>query len=810
MVPQGSVHVRDDVFSILYGNLAQLPPESYVLICGDYNAHTNILPDYDIENFHGSEGDLMELLPHDVHILNDDIYKSYTTGRLARFSRDCRPPNFQGLQLIDFCKDTGLLIMNGRLGVDKRIGGYTRMGVGESGVVDYVIGSPEMFDMILDFEVGKKVTESDHMPLTFSLMCDIDNAEQSRTCINWDSQLKYQWTQNELPNIKLALCDEIAICHRNKIKDALADRKCTNSIAFAFNSYIEQACKRTCPVKTTHGTRKARGPRWYDRECRNKRSQAIKAGERAATNEELTNLKEKCNEYRACKQRKKRAFKNSCINEIETAFLTNRCDMWRTLSHICNFRRPTNQPEAREFYQHFSKMSNAPDEPFFNKEYEATIKSFLDKYEHSEMLLSGDNTMEMDILNSNFTVQETEAAIDYLKNNKSPGCDNIPAEIIKYCKEMLSDDLTTVFNYIIESRNFPEIWAEGLRSTIFKADQRSVVKNYGGITILSIFAKIFEILVHNRLVFLNEAFCKIDEFNGGFLRGSRTADNMFILNGLIQRQMAMGKPLYVCYVDFSMAFDLVNRHILFYKLIRQGWCGRVDTLRNFYTKTYFRVKVNGLISPPIPNHIGVNQGGNVSGLLFRKYLADLDEYLCKEVGVCLGDTIIAHLLWADDLILVTDSIKGLQKQLDGLFNFCSDNMMIVNETKTKVMVCGSARRDIVVKFNDKVLDVVDQYKYLGNLMKSVKRVNEDVFGANYQYLCNKARQAVFAMFKRLKNIGTLPVKIMIYLFQSLIKPVLVYGSDVWGVNINATKSRIKYFCGIPARYWELKQIHAIS
>ena len=55
-------------------------------------------------------------------------------------------------------------------------------------------------------------------------------------------------------------------------------------------------------------------------------------------------------------------------------------------------------------------------------------------------------------------------------------------------------------------------------------------------------------------------------------------------------------------------------------------------------------------------------------------------------------------------------------------------MMIVNETKTNVIVCGSASRGIVVKFNDKVLDVVDQYKYLGNLMNSVKRGNQDVFG----------------------------------------------------------------------------------
>ena len=120
-------------------------------------------------------------------------------------------------------------------------------------------------------------------------------------------------------------------------------------------------------------------------------------------------------------------------------------------------------------------------------------------------------------------------------------------------------------------------------------------------------------------------------------------------------------------------------------------------------------------------------------------------------------------------------------------------MMIVNETKTKVMVCGSASRAIIVKVDDKVLDVVDQYKYLGNLMKSVKRVKENVFGANYQYLCNKARQAVFATFKQLKHIGALPVKIMIYIFQSLIKPVLVYESDVWGVNIKATKSVDKVF-----------------
>ena len=265
----------------------------------------------------------------------------------------------------------------------------------------------------------------------------------------------------------------------------------------------------------------------------------------------------------------------------------------------------------------------------------------------------------------------------------------------------MSEDLTRTFNYILELQDFPESWAEGLRSALYKSGQRQCTGNYRGITVLSIFAKIFEMCVHNRLTFVNEAFGKIDESNGGFIKGSRTSDNMFILNGLIQKQLSMGKSLYVCFIDFSKAFDMVNRHILFYKMIKSGFSGKLlDTLRSLYKKTYFRVKRNGFISPPIFNQLGVNQGGNASGFLFRKYLADLSEYLYKHVGVCIGDEILAHILWADDLILFSDSVEGLQKQLDGLYSFCRNNCMIVNEIKTKCMVFGG-NNNIRIIFNKK-------------------------------------------------------------------------------------------------------------
>ena len=82
-----------------------------------------------------------------------------------------------------------------------------------------------------------------------------------------------------------------------------------------------------------------------------------------------------------------------------------------------------------------------------------------------------------------------------------------------------------------------------------------------------------------------------------FLKGSQTADNVFILHSLIERQLGLGQNLIVCFIDFSRAFDLMNRNILFHKLIKSRLHGRViNTLRNLYTKTYFRVKRVGTLA----------------------------------------------------------------------------------------------------------------------------------------------------------------------------------------------------------------------
>ena len=247
----------------------------------------------------------------------------------------------------------------------------------------------------------------------------------------------------------------------------------------------------------------------------------------------------------------------------------------------------------------------------------------------------------------------------------------------------------------------------------------------------------------------------------------------------------------ICFVDFSKAFDLVNQNILFYEIMKSGWHGKViDTLRSLYSKTSFRVKNRGWTSFLIHNVLGVNQGGIASGLLFRKYMADMGDYLKSRFGVCMGHSITMHLLWADDLVLISVTCAGLQKQLDGLQNFCTKNLTALNEIKTKCVTFGKTET-INVTFNNKSIAQVAKYKFLGNIIKSVRKLNPNILAENQQYLSNQANRAIGAMYHRLRTVGTLPPHIMLHVFNGLIKPIIAYGSEVWGYNSTAQEETDK-------------------
>ena len=113
--------------------------------------------------------------------------------------------------------------------------------------------------------------------------------------------------------------------------------------------------------------------------------------------------------------------------------------------------------------------------------------------------------------------------------------------------------------------------------------------------------------------------------------------------------------------------------------------------------------------------------------------------------------------------------------------------MSVNEIKTKCMVVGSKGNGAInLTFNNNEIEQVPQYKCPGVIVRSIRKHNEDKFANNYPYLCDRGRKALFGILYRLRSITPIPPKVMYKLFNTIVKPILIYGNDVWGHNKNGT------------------------
>ena len=804
--PENSACIIEDMYAVLFEQISIIPPHFDKLMCGDYNARIGDCPDWGPDIFHfGSEGGMANF----PQLQNDDINDEETwlfikylenEGILNRVSQDTisRPSSY-GRSFLALLKAFGLFIINGRIGRDKGIGSVSFISnYRGTSLVDYLIGTPKTFMLVEDFGFESKLPESDHKPMTFSLNCTFFSESNTLTHTSkWSNQMAYQWKPDKLKHIGVLLSDEKSKPYYDDYINSIACNSDSNTVALNFQQYFSQACKRLFPLREIKSAKINKKPDWFDRELRIKRADAIKAGGHLSNDNDLEILRTKNREYRSLRQLKERNFKVQSIKQVEHTMIHDRSNLWPLIKRLSSKQDSPNIPTRNEFYNFFYQLSHPEPNEQFDYSYEADAIKYLKSNDNFIPFTVYSN--ESDIINKNFTVTEIEAAIDYLKNGKSAGIDCIPPEFLKASKSSISEDLCLIFNYIIETRDFPSDWAVGLRSAIHKSGVKSSTFNYRGITVLPMFEKLFEILVQKRIEFVDEAFENKDRYNGGFKKGSRTTDNIFILMGLIHRQLSLGLILILILVDFSKAFDRINRAILFYKIKKSGLRGRViDTLISLYSKTCYRVKHQGKLSELIREDIGVLQGGNTSPMLFNKYMFDLKDYLDSDTGVCTLEEIVVHMLWADDLFMVSTAPAHAQRQLDNLTKYTSPNQLIANDIKTKYMVFGKSDT-FTLRLNGKRIKRVKHSKCLGIIVNSVQTLQGDIFRENPDYLKDKARKSVFGFLNRVKRIGNAPPKCMFDLYECLTQPILLYGSDLWGfsnTNISSLDLLLNWFLRI--------------
>ena len=127
------------------------------------------------------------------------------------------------------------------------------------------------------------------------------------------------------------------------------------------------------------------------------------------------------------------------------------------------------------------------------------------------------------------------------------------------------------------------------------------------------------------------------------------------------------------------AFDRVNRDLLFYKMLKIGFGGKVyQCIKDIYDGCKACVNLNGHLTDAFATEYGVKQGDCLSPTLFSLFINDMaDEIKSSCNCVSLGNFDVHCLLHADDLVLLAE-MEDLQCMLDTVLLWCRKWHMKIN------------------------------------------------------------------------------------------------------------------------------------
>ena len=227
--------------------------------------------------------------------------------------------------------------------------------------------------------------------------------------------------------------------------------------------------------------------------------------------------------------------------------------------------------------------------------------------------------------------------------------------------------------------------------------------------------------------------------------------------------------MYTCFVDFSKAFDCILRDILFERLKSKGITGKVfNLIKKIYMNEKCKIKIGGTLSDTFDANQGVRQGCILSPLLFNIFLSDLPKILSKQENnpARIGsERKVSCILWADDLVMISETKEGLTRMLEDLASFSSSNGLKINADKTKCMIFNKTGRHIRcnIRCSDMIITSVREYKYLGFLITPSGEVSTGI-----QDLKSRAMYALVRLRKRLGENFRKMVRISLFLLDALV------------------------------------------
>lgn len=703
-------------FSAFEHFLTQLSPTNYCIV-GDLNARIGVEQVLDRNLLHG--------LPHinEIRCSKDDVINS------------------KGKRLMETLEGLGGIVLNGRTIGDAN-GEFSFCGGVGSSVIDFCICSHSLLKFVHDFHIDCK-PYSDHMPLCLSFVSPTSNNRNTvdsgpqklhwndKTSAKYSSKLSFLSSNTNL-NLN-ATVDEMVLMIKNKIQQSYVNTK--NKF------YFEPKQK------------------WFNWKCsrfRKNMFKYLKIYRKNHTNANKLKYLSARSKYLNCCRARKLEYCNENINKLNCVVSSK--DWWNLSNNLkTQTMIQRGDLSLEQFRTHFSSLL------------ENTVRS---------------NTLQWcmpyftdEFIDSPIELCELTSVLRSLKQNKAPGSDGICYEFYKNAPICFVKEILAVLNTIFLKEKIPACFKKSILLPLLKKGDPNCPTNYRGLSLMDTICKIFNNVLLNRLTSWIDRYNIMNEFQAGFRKCYSTVDNVFNLVNLVHLNKLLGNNTYAFFVDFSCAFDMIPRNSLFYKLSVMGLSSKfIRILQLYYENNTSQVRVDNSYSEPFCVDLGVKQGCILSPILFALYLNDLADLLPDGLNVLNNPVKI--LLYADDIVILSDSPSKLQNMIDTLYMYCNQWSLQLNLNKSKILVFRSGTRiSKCLKWNygEDNIQIVNSYIYLGlelNYNLSFKKHTTNKLSSS--------KMAIASTWSRYLNHPKISNENKLKIFNAAAKSILFYGAQIWG------------------------------
>ena len=375
-------------------------------------------------------------------------------------------------------------------------------------------------------------------------------------------------------------------------------------------------------------------------------------------------------------------------------------------------------------------------------------------------------------------------AICALENGKCGDDDGINAEYLHHAPLNLLYRLTRLFNAMMNHSFVPSQYWLGHMIPVIKdpSGNHSDTSNYRGITISSIFTKVFEHVLKG----LFSKFLTTSPLQFGFKKKNSTSHAIFCLKEVVNYYINNGSRVYCSFLDASKAFDRLVHSGLFIKMMNKGFPKIfIDVMISWYDGLYCRVLWDGIYSEWFLVSAGVRKGGVLSPDFYGLYVDDLIKLLeASGAGCHFVEKFTAALMYADDTVILAPSLKSLQRLLQICEQYCLDWDIKLNAQKTKNLYFGKGPAPVhQLILNGTPIDWVDCWKYLG-----VSLVQGPRFACSVDETLKKFYRAINSI---LRVDGKSDDMTMLRLTKSHCVSVLSYAIEVVHLDNRRQRSKIR-------------------